>query len=519
MVSQKVSQSGNFQKNLSQKSPCRTNTTNGCDEILNTRSDRQDLYGVPAQPLELEKVNSNGLSVSRFLDESVLITEYTTQPNSVTDESAAEIKLTSRNRGGSTAPTPSSREGVSGMPQIGNGSIFESKTARGKTVWKVEISIGTDFRGKRKRVRRTAHSYTEAIKLQRSMLLQLEQGTLGQRKTESFRQYSNWWLENVKPLRVRTSTLTDYQDRLIRNVYPAFGDRRLSDITPVDIEEWLVFLARQGKSTATINGAKQVLGAVLEHAFRQGKLSRNPAAIVTRLPKRHDEPTRVKSPWTKKEVQYVLEASHNTNQDLFVHLALIFGLRRGEILGLKWEDFDFPNGILHIRRSLKEERSINSDGSGSVKLAYCLPKTKSSARKLYLTPLVLASIQRHREFVMKLKNSAGNSWQEHDCVFPSSIGTPVSPSNMVKAFKAFLLSNQIRAIRAHDMRHTAAVLGLEAGVRIEAVSQGLGHSRIDVTKSVYAPHVQPLMAEFTIGVSEYIAPEDEMVRVREVCAS
>ncbi|BAU99981.1 recombinase [Aurantimicrobium minutum] len=90
---------------------------------------------------------------------------------------------------------------------------------------------------------------------------------------------------------------------------------------------------------------------------------------------------------------------------------------------------------------------------------------------------------------------------------------------MVKAFKAFLLSNQIRAIRAHDMRHTAAVLGLEAGVRIEAVSQGLGHSRIDVTKSVYAPHVQPLMAEFTIGVSEYIAPEDEMVRVREVCAS
>lgn len=510
MVSKKVSQSGNFENFNVTHTPCRIQTGTSAPENLTARSDWLVSLGVPAQ--QLDPVNGNGerLSVSRQLDNPVLITEYTTQPNSETDEGAAKKTRTRRSQDGSTAPTPNSREGVSGMPQIGNGSIFETKTTTGKTVWKIEITIGQDFRGKRKRVRRTAHSYTEAIKTQRKMLVELEQGTLGQAKTKTIKEYSEWWLENVKSLRVRPSTLTDYRDRLLRNVYPAFGDRRLADLTPSDIEEWQVSLSRQGKATTTINGAKQVLGAVLEHAYRQGKIPKNPASMVTRLPKRQNEKTQVQAPWSKHEVEQALKASQNTHQDLFIHLAIVFGLRRGEILGLKWEDFDFANGTLHVRRSLKEERTFNSDGTTSVNMTYGMPKTKSSTRKLYLTPLVLASIQRHREYVSSLKDASGERWIEHDCVFPSSVGTPISPSNMSKAFKAFLFSNKLRTIRAHDMRHTAAVMGLEAGVRIEAVSQGLGHSRIDTTKGVYAPYVQPLMEEFTVGISDYISPQREI---------
>jgi len=84
----------------------------------------------------------------------------------------------------------------------------------------------------------------------------------------------------------------------------------------------------------------------------------------------------------------------------------------------------------------------------------------------------------------------------------------MNPGNFVKAFRCFLKEQNVRIIRVHDMRHTAAVLSLEAGVRIESVSQALGHSRIDITKTVYAPYVQPLMTEFALGLSEYLAPFD-----------
>lgn len=226
--------------------------------------------GVPAQQLDPKNGNSEQSGQSLFIDKNDLVTEYTTQPNSETDEGAAKKTRTRSTRDGSTAPTPNSREGVSGMPRIGNGSIFETTTPNGKTVWKIDVTVGYDFRGKRKRVRRTAHSHSDAVRMQRKMLIELEQGTLGTSKTETFQAYAQWWLENVKTLRVRTSTLIYYQDRLNRNVYPAFGNRRLADITARDIEEWPVFLARQNKATATINGSKQVLGAVLEHAYRQG---------------------------------------------------------------------------------------------------------------------------------------------------------------------------------------------------------------------------------------------------------
>jgi integrase len=510
MVSQKVSQSGNFENFNVTHTPCRTQTDPPSSENLTARSDCLVSPGVPAQKLDPNYGNSERLSVSRQLDNPVLITEYTTQPNSETDEGAAKKTRTRRSQDGSTAPTPNSREGVSGMPRIGNGSIFETKTPNGKTVWKIDVTVGHDFRGKRKRVRRTAHSHSDAIRIQRKMLIELEQGTLGTSKTETFQAYAQWWLENVKTLRVRTSTLTDYQDRLNRNVYPAFGSRRLADITARDIEEWLVFLARQNKATATINGSKQVLGAVLEHAYRQGIIAKNPALMVSRLSRTAERQTSVRHPWTKDETALALRMAQDTPLDLFMHFALIFGLRRGEILGLQWDDFDFHNAIIHIRRTLKEERSFNSDGTASVQIAHSLPKAKSSQRKLFLTPILLQAIQRHRSFIQNLQSQAGDRWVDTPYVFQSSVGTPVSPSNMSKAFKKSVQNKGLREIRVHDMRHTAAVLGLEAGVRLEAVSQGLGHSRIDITKSVYAPYVQPLMEEFTQGISNYLTPSEDL---------
>ena len=89
-------------------------------------------------------------------------------------------------------------------------------------------------------------------------------------------------------------------------------------------------------------------------------------------------------------------------------------------------------------------------------------------------------------------------------MFLTKTGAQVHPSNFAKRLQEFLAKQGIRRIRIHDLRHTAATLGVEAGIRLEAVSQALGHSRIDITKSIYAPYVQSLSNEFTTGLGQYL---------------
>jgi integrase len=406
----------------------------------------------------------------------------------------------------SAAPPPNSREEVSGMPSKGNGCIFKAQTKAGKAVWKVEVTIGYRPDGRRIRTRRTAHSLAAARELHRKLVSELHSGDLKTKSTETFSQYSLWWIRTVKGMSVRPSTLSDYEDRLRRNVFPHFGTRRLHEITSRDVQNWLYILQKQGTSTSTINGARQVFGAVFKHAVRAGLIPKNPVEMTERAKRQWGDKTGVKQPWSLMEAQQVLTATQGTKFDLFARLGILMGARRGEILALRWSDVDFEQGFISIACSLREQRVIQSDGTAKVSLVIGDTKTISSRRKIALTAEILASLQRHRDVVTKMKSAAGDSWKETEWVFVDSLGGLTYPSNFAKQFTKFISASGIRVIRIHDMRHTAAVLSLEAGVRLEAVSQALGHSRIDITKSVYAPYVQPLMTEFAFGLGDYVAP-------------
>lgn len=408
----------------------------------------------------------------------------------------------------STAPSPNSYEEVSGMPGKGNGCIFKTQTKAGKAIWKVEVTIGYKPNGQRIRTRRTAHSLAAAREIHRKLISESHTGDLRTQSSETFAEYSVWWLHTVKSMSVRPSTISDYEDRLRRNVFPHFGQRRLHEITSRDVQNWLHILQKKGASTTTINGARQVMGAVFKYAVRVGLVPKNPVELTERAKRQWGEKTAVKHPWSLEEAQQVLAVTQGTKFDLFARIGILLGARRGEILALRWSDIDFEKGVISIAGSLREQRTIGSDGRGKTTLVVGDTKTQSSRRKLALTAEILASLQRHRDVVASMKNSAGKAWKETDWVFVDTLGGQTYPSNFAKQFTKFLSEHQIRIIRIHDMRHTAAVLSLEAGVRLEAVSQALGHSRIDITKSVYAPYVQPLITEFAFGISEYVAPID-----------
>jgi integrase len=197
-----------------------------------------------------------------------------------------------------------------------------------------------------------------------------------------------------------------------------------------------------------------------------------------------------------------LSAAQGTEFDLFLNIALTLGLRRGEILGLRWTDIDINAGTISVRQTLKEEKRFTASGRANVTLVTDKPKTRASERTLKIGLNALSAIQRHREYVDGLRRVAGHAWTDSQWVFVSVTGTPLHPSNVNHRFTRFCRDAQLRHIRIHDLRHTSAVLGLEAGVRLEAVSQALGHTRVDVTKSIYAPYVQVLADEFTTALDD-----------------
>lgn len=256
---------------------------------------------------------------------------------------------------------------------------------------------------------------------------------------------------------------------------------------------------KNGAATRTINGARQVLGAVAKHATRTGVIAKNPVELTDRFSLLSTESTSRHNPWSKDEAENVLALVEGTEFDLFAHLVIYLGLRRGEILGLNWSDVDFEKATIAVSRTLNEERMFRVDGTTTTRLNLDSPKTRSSNGKLKIPVAVQKSKVRH----LTLSGLEPNKVDSTNCeghMFQCASGGLLHPSNFTKKFQAFLAGNAVRRIRIHDIRHTDAMLGLEAGVRIEAVSQALGHTRIDVTKSIYAPYVQTLVDEFTTGM-------------------
>lgn len=381
------------------------------------------------------------------------------------------------------------------------GSVFPFTNPSGRTVYKVDVVIGHYLNGRRK-FTRTAPTEAKAKALQRKLLTEVENNKLTPAREDRLEKFSIWWVRTIKANHVRTSTASDYEYKLRHWILPHLGHLRLSSIEPSTIEEWMNQLKKQGLGTRTVNGARTVLNGVLAYAHQTGILNRNPASLVSPHRMRRDEKTQVQEPWTPEEINHALLAVQNSKFDLLTHLGALYGLRRGEILGLKWSDIDLDKGILHIRRTLKEERYFDDAGFSRAKLATDDPKTRASARQLKINITVNHAIMRHREFVAHTTELAGDRWVESDWLIPSSTGGPWNPNNAARQFKTFCKNHGIRVIRVHDMRHTAAKEGMGRGVRLESVSQALGHSRIETTKSIYAPYVQPLIDEFTTAMDD-----------------
>ncbi|TDA65526.1 MAG: site-specific integrase [Clostridia bacterium] len=186
------------------------------------------------------------------------------------------------------------------------------------------------------------------------------------------------------------------------------------------------------------------------------------------------------------QVRKLLAATEGTPLYVIVYLAVNTGLRRGELLGLKWEDVDMGVGVAYIRRVLQKV-----GGHGYV---FREPKTPKSRRSVALAPSVVEVLKKHRARQAEEKLLMGEDYNDLGLVLAQPDGSPINPSTLSGQFRRLAAKAGLHGLRFHDLRHTHATLTLKAGVHPKIVSERLGHSSVGITLDTYS-HVLPGLQE------------------------
>lgn len=221
-------------------------------------------------------------------------------------------------------------------------------------------------------------------------------------------------------------------------------------------------------------------------AVKWGLVSKNVCDLV--IPPRKER-FNIK-PLTEEEAQTFLAVIHGHKWEALFTLALATGMRRGELIGLKWQDINFKTGMLQVVRVLMRVPTKMPERKHVYVEAE--PKTKESRRSVLVAPFALEALKAHRVRQLEAKLKAGSSWQEHDYVFCTLHGTHLNPNHIVDEFKKLLNQAGLPNIRFHDLRHSAASLLLSLGVHPKVVQELLGHTQISITMDVYS-HLLPGM--------------------------
>ncbi len=352
----------------------------------------------------------------------------------------------------------------------GEGSIYQRKDGR----WAASITL--DNHKRKTYYGRTRRDVQEQLKV---VLREQQQGTLVTTPQQTVAQYLQQWLENHQST-VRLRTYERYEQLVRLHLVPVIGRIPLQKLTPQQVQSLYTQKLKAGLSRTTVNTLHAMLHKALEDALRWNLVARNVCDAVS--PPQRDRYEI--QPLTKQQSQQLLAAAHGHPLEALYILALATGMRRGELLALKWQDLDFATKTLHVRR-------IYTRAAGN-RYIEAEPKTEKSRRSIALPALVVDLLLQHREKQVQMRRQAGEAWQEHDLVYCTSLGTPLNPSKVIDRYKALLKRAGLPDIRFHDLRHSAATILLTMGIHPKVVQELLGHHQISMTMDIYS-HVMPAL--------------------------
>jgi len=353
--------------------------------------------------------------------------------------------------------------------------------------------------GKRRQRSKSFTTKKEAEKELAKWLVEIERGTAIEPSKTTVAEYLTLWLESYARHNTRPSTYASYESYTRTHLVPAFGSITLTRLMPAHLQDLYGAKLRGGRmdgkagglSPRTVKYLHSIMREALQHAFEQGLIYRNVADAV-RPPKGTRPQVRV---WNADDARTFLTTAQDATYAPLWLVLLATGMRRGEALGLRWQDVDMTKGLIRVHQTL-----VDVNG----KVAIGEPKTKSGRRTIELDSSCLTALKAHRERQSFLRRAWTDERRNLDLVFTTADGNWIHPRNVDREYFALLarIEKQRQAdrpddaalprITLHGLRHTCATLLLLHNVNPKVVSERLGHASIGITLDTYS-HVLPSM--------------------------
>ncbi len=351
----------------------------------------------------------------------------------------------------------------------GEGTITKRSDGR----WQAQISIEG---GKRKTYYgKTKKEVQEKLRL---AINEQKQGMLSTGPDQTLATYLNYWLDTVhKPL-IRVRSYEQYLSSINHHIIPGLGKITLHKLTVQHIRAFYAGKLDEGLAPRTVIQMHMILHKALDDAMHDGLIQRNVVSLVKRPAAAKYEAQTL----TVEQARKLLEFAKGHRIEGILILALTTGVRRGELLGLHWDDVDFEQKFMYIRRNLSRAK-----GRGAFEGE---TKSKTSSRRIMLSSVAVDALKEHKLRQESARLQAGEKWKERGLVFSGTSGQFLIPETVAKLFHRILSDLGFPYMRFHDLRHSAATILLTRGVHPKVVQEILGHSSISVTMDIYS-HVLP----------------------------
>jgi len=334
----------------------------------------------------------------------------------------------------------------------------------------------------------------EAERRLSELLNQLDTGTFMKPGKTTLGEFLEKWIKDYQH-NLSPRGFERYAGIISKHLIPSLGRIVLTQLRPEHLQNHYSTKLKNGLSAKTVNFHHSVLHVALQTALKWGLIARNPADAVD-PPRVHRKDMQT---WDEEEIARFLEVAKNSPYYELYYLVLFTGMRRSELLALRWVDLDFIYSQLYINRSVHRLR----DG----KYIFTEPKSEKSRRTIALPPSVILMLKAYKEQRAIEQALLGISLSDDDLVFCRLDGEPLRPNTVTHAWNVLAARAGIKVIRLHDARHTHASLMLKAGIHPKIVQERLGHSSIGMTLDTYS-HVAP-------GLQEAAAEKfDSMVNLR-----
>ena len=325
--------------------------------------------------------------------------------------------------------------------------------------------------GKRKRFYRTVKgSKKEAEKAMRNFINELENRTFTKDSKIKVKDFMHQWLELYIKDQLSPTTVQHYVVQTENYIIPVFGDMYLQQVKNIDVQKWIFSLQKKSPLTGKPMAPKTIkniflnLSAAMKKAVMLELIPKNPCDNITmpKLEKFHPDV------YSIEEVEHMLDCAKETSMYLPLMIEICIGLRRGELLALKWKHIDFENEYLSV-----EENLVTVDNESITKA----PKTQSGKRSIQIPATLLTLLK---------DTKAERNAKDNDYIICQADGSPYKSDSFSLKFRRFLKANELKHIRFHDLRHINATIMLSLGISPKVAQERLGHSSYQITMDIYS---------------------------------